>query len=291
MNLQHWNPLDVDLKTEEITEQEPNQEMNLETGSAPIKQEMIEVEIKQEIKEEIDIDACDDAFLEENAQDSEGNLKYDINPNLKLEQNTFNDTVTEENFQDFEENFGFSIKEEQDNFTEAKVDEEGEYSIPIHLCEICFKPYKNIGSLKRHYQVVHGDSTLHTCPTCQRTFQDKNELDEHQEKQCEFRREMLNVNRLQMLSDVGRKPIQIEGSPIGDMLLKLDRQKMESHTFSCTFCPKIFKHKDKLKQHQLCHSDVRKFCCQICPAQFKRRSQFQAHMRCVKEKQTLRYEK
>ncbi len=269
-----------------------------------MKQENITgIEIKQERNEHID--GFDEVVMNKADDNEEESLRFDTKPVpqqtcVKLEQDisignvhvpnnqaemlkfeffsaespnskfAFEDpnAVMKDSTEGTEDNFTFDIKEEQDNKTDTNLEDGQEDQIPIHLCEICFKPYKQIGSLKRHYRTQHGMSILYTCSTCQMSFDDKSALEKHQEIPCG---EMLNSSESQVDDEAKMPSVKIEES---DIELLLSRQY-----HSCSVCQRTFKYKDKLKQHELIHSDVRKFCCQICPAQFKRKSQFHAHMR------------
>jgi uncharacterized Zn-finger protein len=60
--------------------------------------------------------------------------------------------------------------------------------------------------------------------------------------------------------------------------------------FNCEDCPMTFPTSDKLKLHQLKHSDHREFLCAECGRQFKRKDKLREHTKRIHETTKKRVE-
>lgn len=133
-------------------------------------------------------------------------------------------------------------------------------------CHICFKEFKTVLAACKHKK--NHFTTKFTCPGCNTSFSDNEELNQHMEQFCQLKR----VRRLPELFQtdgltctVCQKTFKNKGGLNAHVLIHMDRNK--DHT--CEVCGKGFFLKHNLSAHMLSHNDGRPYKCQLCNATFK----------------------
>ena len=89
------------------------------------------------------------------------------------------------------------------------------------------------------------------CVRCERVFDTTNEMVDHMERH--------HISRAHIVDKEPKLPVGREG-------------------FLCNDCGRRFNTKSVLKEHRLCHSDLRPHICEICKRGFKRISALRTHM-------------
>ena len=123
---------------------------------------------------------------------------------------------------------------------DVKFENQTQSSFP---CSICQKILTSNDNLEIHLK-IHTIKQILSCqfPDCEQTFTTQNFLWEH----------MLNIHRV-------------------------NKGSWQSRRFQCNDCEKVFNRKDKLKEHEIKHTDEKPFKCTICSKCFKKKKGLHFH--------------
>ncbi|KAG5682982.1 hypothetical protein PVAND_012296 [Polypedilum vanderplanki] len=165
--------------------------------------------------------------------------------------------------------------------TEYQVLSETEYQIePKHrrksekvkVCEVCNQTLAASG-LYHHMMRFHSIDSKYECDYCQKAFSLKNDLITH------MKRHLNRESRTKYpCSDCGRELLSQSSLVNHKKLFHSDI--IEIH--QCEYCPKTFRLRMKLLQHQkLVHQSIGSFCCHICNKTFDVRAYLEKHIENV----------
>ncbi|CRK86962.1 CLUMA_CG000778, isoform A [Clunio marinus] len=132
-----------------------------------------------------------------------------------------------------------------------------------HLCVICNKKFVNKNSLKSHITSVHEMANLYTCETCGKGFSTKSNLKSH----------------LYVHSD--KKDVQCDVCSARFKNMDSLRKHKKSHLEKsqvCIICGNVYRNRNNLKAHMVCHSNVKAFQCTFCPNSYKRSKDLKCHL-------------
>ncbi|ODM90205.1 putative zinc finger protein [Orchesella cincta] len=123
-----------------------------------------------------------------------------------------------------------------------------------YVCEVCNKACDTKSSLETHYAIHHANDKPFRCEHCQEKFSVKISLNKHLIRDhnllkyhCELCPDRIFTEEKSLTCHLQKE------HGIGDM-----------EYLKCRFCPKNFLRRDRLKQHEILHSDKRCCICDVC---------------------------
>lgn len=157
-----------------------------------------------------------------------------------------------------------------DNAIDKKIEEftQNKGTKAPKICTICNKIFRTNYKLSVHMETHKKKSFVCDIETCKKVLKTKNGLKEHSAKHagifnftCEdcpqkfFLKTFYVAHRHHLHSDKPQK------------------------TFECSLCPKVFKSKQNLIDHENCHLGVRCFKCEICLKTFNTKTHLDVHIK------------
>lgn len=132
-----------------------------------------------------------------------------------------------------------------------------------HTCNICFRTYSSLQSLKTHKRSHQSDKTFQ-CETCFKCFSERSTLKRH------------------MYIHLEVKPFKCEHCDRAFSDKSTLRRHIITHTgakrFQCNSCDKRFTRNEHLRQHNYIHTAQKLYKCDVCHKDFRQRSTLKNHM-------------
>ena len=162
-------------------------------------------------------------------------------------------------------------------------------------CDKCDFESKSYLTLQKHKSEFHGD--LLNCQLCPKSFKFKTSLvkhliSSHENRnvsfQCDkcpkkFIKKVYLTNHLLRFHHLAKENLCLHCGQAFLTSESLKRHITDEHfssvTFKCDICEKMFKRKDKWKNHIAIHSGIRPFECDICHKNFITKTKLNEHLR------------
>jgi len=151
----------------------------------------------------------------------------------------------------------------QEDGSLIQPDNEKCMEIEKHTCDICFRIFNSIQSLKSHKR-SHLSEKAFQCETCFKCFGERSTLKRH------------------MYIHLEEKPFKCDHCERAFSDKSTLRRHTITHTgdkrFQCNICTKRFTRNEHLRQHMYIHTAEKLYKCEICDKDFRQRSTLKNHM-------------